>query len=1047
MQFSARMTGMVAALFLPLGTAAAQATISNGELTVTINETGLLVGVPETGLRTLDGPKVMLTQATAEWFGVSFNRPNDHVEAVGSGARQDWAARTEVKPVAFWATKREANAITRVEGMEIHTRFHFDDTMPYLLASVTMTNVGTRVIQDIYYTREWSSATETWSFPEDMPPPQPLGAGVRRVCWMYGEMKPGRTVGAGFSFVLPKDMPGGGPAPPDGVDVPLSLWTNATWPTGLVIGSTLGISYGDYDADGYIDIFALNGGSLIRNLNGSDWQVVANLASLLPFADFRYGSSFGDYNNDGLPDIGCEPRTCCGGDSCHHLFLNLGGGPNFMDVAGDPAIFNIQACDADAETMIWGDVDGDANLDFFLPVYPPFVYGGPGNFFWHNLGPTGPGGAYRFYEDGVASGLDNPPGTARPEGAMYLDTDFDGDAELYSNGTLYQNVSTPGSPFFNAMTTAGSGIKYSDQLEEGIVFHDVDMDGDFDFTGVWTNGTIGVRVFEALGDGVYSELPTSTVDSFTTGLNLGISTEDWDNDGDFDLTTRHVFRRNQYVETGQVKFTVATHTIPAAFITSATPAWGDWDLDGDLDCALGNWGGDGLKGLGHFYENTTYGAATPDNDRRYVRLRIMRDSATVSAGLETEYGAYGEIHVAGETDTRRRKLVSSSAGYLNQNEYTLHFAVPPDPAPADPATDLVFDVTVDLAGPPLDGFLRIDKHVNPVLADIKLAQLADREIVVFRSGKVKMDGCTYDPAPAPSIVHSTSTNGLIRAEPLTTIPGTTAAPAFHWVGVEFDTLGAAAPIRINEILVDGQLDAAVACAAPFNIALWDVTNPGSPFLVSNGTLNETTRPNNRRTYFRANMVVDPGRVFRLVAAVTELRSTPMNIGPVVTGGITVSGGLSYGDLLPCTGGGAAAAPLDPFRVYLAFRFSEDAIQPYTDFGGGAPGTSGIPVLSGTGTLKPGAPATLNISNALGNATTALAIGLSSDCTVLGTEILPSLDLILFGLSTTAGGTLAINSAWPALSPGTSLYFQAVIIDGAAIGGAAFTNALAGTTQP
>jgi hypothetical protein len=1044
MQIQRRLFWMTAALFLPLGATAAQATISKGGITVTIDRSGLLERVPATGLRTLDGPEVVLTPSTPEWFGISFNQNGRHVEGVGLGAQPDWAdGRVVVQPVAFAATAGEVDAITRVGDMEIHTRFYFDDTQPFLLASVTMTNVGPSILKDILYTREWGGG-ETWSFPLDMPSPQPLETGIRRRCWMFGDMEPGRTVGAGFSYVLPKDMPGGGggPAPLAAVDVPLSLWTSPTWPSGLVIGNTAGISFGDYDADGFTDLFALWGGSLIRNLGGNDWQVVADLKALLPPTTYRYGSSFGDYDNDGLPDIGCEPRACCGGDTCHHLFRNLGGGPNFMDVATNPAIMDVQACGADAETIIWGDVDGDANLDMFLPVYPSFVSGGPGNFFWHNQGPTGPGGAYRFLEKIGPSGLDNPPGTARPEGAMFLDTDFDGDAEIYSNGTLYRNVSTPGTPLFNPMTTAGSGIKYSNSLEEGIVFHDIDLDGDLDFTGVWSSGAIGVRVFEALGDGVYSELPTSTVDSYTTGLDLGISTEDWDNDGDMDLTTRQIFRRNQYVETGVVKFTVATHTIPAGHLTSATPAWGDWDRDGDLDCGLGNW-----TSIGHFYENTSYGTDTPDDRRRYVRLRIVRDSATVPRGLETEYGAYGEIHVVGETDVRRRKLVSSSGGYLNQDEYSLHFAVPADPVPLDPAADLTFDVSVDLAGPPQDGFLRIDKHVNPVLGDVKLAQLVDREIVVFRSGKVQMDGCTYDPLPARSIVHRTSTDGLIRALPTTTIPAPAPAGSNTFVGLEFHTLGAAGPLRINEILVDGQLDSPTACTDPTNIALWDVTSPGAPFLVSNGALIETTRPNNRRSYFRTNIVVDPGRVYRMVARVTSQRSTSI-VGPVATGGVTVTGGIAFVDTTPCAGGILPFVTPDPTRVYLAFRFSEDPIDPFTNFGGGAPGTSGIPVLAGTGSLQVGAPTTLSVSSALPGAPAALAIGFTADCqTILGTQVLPALDVIVGGLAITGGGTLSLTPAWPALPPGTSLYFQTAVIDAGAFGGVAFSNGIAGTTQP
>ncbi|MGF7473878.1 hypothetical protein WFJ45_24470, partial [Salmonella enterica subsp. enterica serovar Minnesota] len=82
--------------------------------------------------------------------------------------------------------------------------------------------------------------------------------------------------------------------------------------------------------------------------------------------------------------------------------------------------------------------------------------------------------------------------------------------------------------------------------------------------------------------------------------------------------------------------------------------------------------------------------------RRYVRVRPLRDSAAVPGGLETEYGVNVRIEIAGDTSgLERTKFTQSGSGYLNQNEYTLHFALPADPAPGDPEEDLRFDVVAD----------------------------------------------------------------------------------------------------------------------------------------------------------------------------------------------------------------------------------------------------------------------------------------------------------------------------------------------------------------
>ena len=83
-------------------------------------------------------------------------------------------------------------------------------------------------------------------------------------------------------------------------------------------------------------------------------------------------------------------------------------------------------------------------------------------------------------------------------------------------------------------------------------------------------------------------------------------------------------------------------------------------------------------------------------------MRPLADSPDVPAGLELEYGASVEIVLAQADDGyRRKKFVSSSAGYLNQNEYTLHFGLPADPAPDDQAEDLHLEVIVDFPSLPI----------------------------------------------------------------------------------------------------------------------------------------------------------------------------------------------------------------------------------------------------------------------------------------------------------------------------------------------------------
>ena len=85
--------------------------------------------------------------------------------------------------------------------------------------------------------------------------------------------------------------------------------------------------------------------------------------------------------------------------------------------------------------------------------------------------------------------------------------------------------------------------------------------------------------------------------------------------------------------------------------------------DGDQDLLLGVWGPPG-----HLYENSLYDETTPAAQKRHVRVRVVRDSEAVERGLATEFGAAVELLLHDEPGRlRRRKTVTSAAGYLNQN--------------------------------------------------------------------------------------------------------------------------------------------------------------------------------------------------------------------------------------------------------------------------------------------------------------------------------------------------------------------------------------------
>jgi hypothetical protein len=690
-----------------------------------------------------------------------------------------------------------------------------------------------------------------------------------------------------------------------GVDVPLARMPNTP-----NVGNTAGAAFLDYDGDGWIDVYVNYTGKLFRNVGGTTFTQVADLDLFLPPLADRYGAACGDFDNDGLPDIACEPR----GD-CFYLLRNLDGAGHFLEIATDPElVLDPPACGMFAETFCWADVDDDGDLDLWATAYQDEVQAGSGgNQFFENLGPTGPGGAHRFVRHTSESGLGIPDNVSRPEGAQFVDVDRDGDLDAYANGTLYQNVTAGEGPRFRQLVRAPTGITLAARLDEGVSFLDYDLDGDQDLLVVYKG--FGNRIWENEGDGTFFDAEGVLERAFD-GSTEGCSAEDWDLDGDLDTTTGHIFRRNLLVETGERFMRIATHSIES-FLDFPAPTWGDWDKDGDLDCMLANW-----RGRGTFLRNYTYGLATPALDKLSVHVRPLRDSALVPRGLETEFGATVEVRV--HDDPRgfvRRRFVASSHGYLQQSEYALTFALPPGPDPDEPARGVLFDLLVDFPSLEASGILRIDRVVNPVLGGLELAALEQREITVFRSGLVRIDGVDY--APRASVDHRlSSTGGLVLPRPSQALAEPVPVSAEHWLlGMELDTSAADGAVRVEELVLDGQLAPAGLARCDANVLLLDVT-PGEPVRrLRQERL--ATSPRNDRSFLPLAWLLKPQRVYRVLCRVTELRASPL--APLAPGTALANlGALSFASPAPCDDALATSAALDPATNYFELRYRTSA---------------------------------------------------------------------------------------------------------------------------
>ncbi|HXG46679.1 MAG TPA: ASPIC/UnbV domain-containing protein [Methylomirabilota bacterium] len=264
-------------------------------------------------------------------------------------------------------------------------------------------------------------------------------------------------------------------------------------------------------------------------------------------------------------------------------------------------------------------------------------------------------------------------------------------------------------------------------------------------------------------------------------------------------------------------------------------------------------------------DNVSVGACD-ESRKRFVNVRPVR-TPDPNAGpalpanrdfTENELGARVELMLRdAASDLRRIQYTSSSAGYLTQNQYPLHFGLPPDPQPDIAEDDLHFDACVDFPTRSEDGVLRVDWTVNDALGDINLADLYPdpndpntfgRPITVYRDGRVRYAGQLFDPIErgAPTARMYTMCGPLLlptQGGGAMPTPTTPASPVL--AGVRFTKAADSAPVRIREIVIDGQLDPS-ASDCDFNVVVIDVTDPNRPVTI--GGLKAATFAQNRRTF-------------------------------------------------------------------------------------------------------------------------------------------------------------------------------------------------------
>jgi hypothetical protein len=464
-----------------------------------------------------------------------------------------------------------------------------------------------------------------------------------------------------------------------------------------------GIAFFDYDNDGWMDIYLTNGNRLDahwlpgkeptthlykNNRDGTFTDVTEK--SGLGRTGWQTGVCVGDYDNDGWDDLFC----CFWG---HNILFHNNGDGTFTDVTHKAGLYREQGR--------WGtgcnflDYDRDGHLDLFVCNY---IVLDPGKIpsakdmsycQWKGVpimcGPRGlPADTNALYHnngDGTFTDVSQKAGILKPGprysiSAVSYDFDNDGWPDIYvavdsEPSILFQN--NHDGTFTDVAVM--SGCAYSDNGHEqagmGVAVADYDCDGWFDiFKTNFVDDT--VNLYHNNGDGTFSDV------SFTSGVGInnryvawGCGFIDYDNDGWPDIVqiNGHVYPevdsynfgesfknpRLVYRNLGNGRFKDVSAQMGSGIserFSSRGAAFGDYNNDGNMDVLALN-----LNDLPSLLRNDG------GNQQNWIKLKLAGTKCN-----RTAIGARARVITGKHIQMDE---VHTGGSVMSQSDLRLHFGL------------------------------------------------------------------------------------------------------------------------------------------------------------------------------------------------------------------------------------------------------------------------------------------------------------------------------------------------------------------------------------
>ncbi len=468
-----------------------------------------------------------------------------------------------------------------------------------------------------------------------------------------------------------------------------------------------GVALLDYDNDGWLDIYLLNGSTfsalsgkepapramLLHNNHDGTFSDVTEKAGVSN-ERWGFGVAIADYDNDGFPDI------YVANFGKNRLYHNNHDG-TFTDVAEKAGV----ALGGWSTGPTWGDYDRDGLLDLFVPGYLKFDPAHlplPGqNGIPEELckfrgvpvmcGPRGlPGEADHLFHnngDGTFTDVSVHAGVSDPNNyygfaSVFVDVDDDGWLDLaVANDSvpkyLYRNRHDGTFEDISYMSGFGLTEDGREQASMGIAVGDYNRDGKVDFYVTAFSDDYN-SLYRNDGDGSFSEVTgeAGIRDVTIPFLGWGTGFLDFDNDGLLDLfvINGHVYpgvdkqdwgttwaqRPQLFRNVDGTRFQEvppATGSGLADVITGRGAAFGDLFNDGHIDVVINN-----VDSIPTLLRNVV------KNENHWIALKLI-------GGQHSPRDAVGAKVFLKTGAVRQRADVVSGGSYGSSSDFRVHFGL------------------------------------------------------------------------------------------------------------------------------------------------------------------------------------------------------------------------------------------------------------------------------------------------------------------------------------------------------------------------------------